>query len=186
VILLLLLSTLRSASGDAADDDAYITFGALRLANHSYVDVSGVTAADPDKVVCHTHLHTCCSAAQGPDRGDWYDPGGAQIRFPDSDWGVHQSRLPQRVELRCGERCESVSGLYRCDVAVKDHTRLSQRKRLCTYHTRRNVIFSYQWSKSSIHPLLYLHRWTWYHRLLDTRLRPSHPWPHPDYDITSH
>ena len=122
-VLLILISALRRDGGSSAtehDTSAYVTYESQRLPNHSYVDVSRLD--NKNSVQCHSPLHTCCSAAQGPDRGDWFNPWGHPLKFisPDGE-GPYETRLPQCVEFRCNSRkaCVSVSGLYRCEVAVR-------------------------------------------------------------------
>ena len=52
-----------------------------------------------NKSNCNTDLNTCCSRAQGPDRGDWYFPNGN--RLPIYSYIVisvlSEERSPQRV-----------------------------------------------------------------------------------------
>ena len=94
----------------------YLTFMGNTLHNHTYVNLSlvGADGSSDDEVVCHTDLSTCCSGAQGPDRGDWYFPSGVRLKFP----GHHplvERRLQQRVELSRG-RGSIPSGIYRCTI----------------------------------------------------------------------
>ena len=128
--LLLLLSTLyRDGDATTSDGGVYVTYGTQRLQNHSYVDVSALSGENA--VHCHSPLHTCCSAAQGPDRGDWFDPWGHPLGFPAPGVeGLYEARLPQRVDLLCSapRDCVDVSGLYRCDVAVKEGRNRLRRK----------------------------------------------------------
>ena len=62
----------------------YVSFMGTNLSNHSFVDLTQVgTAKDgSDSVQCHTDLSTCCNAAAGSDRGDWYFPNGTQLPLP--------------------------------------------------------------------------------------------------------
>lgn len=122
-LLFLLSHDLRSYSAaDDGDDvpgpltNGYVTFASRRIANHSYVDVTGMLR-EKTSVVCHSPLHTCCSSAQGPDRATWFDPLDRQLEFSAF---VHQRRVPQAVELRCdrSDECQ-ISGLYRCEVPVR-------------------------------------------------------------------
>ena len=94
----------------------YVSFMGQTLANNSYVDLSLVGNDDSgsDSVQCHTDLNTCCSARQGPNRGDWYFPNGYRLRFPIGS-GIAQSRQDRRVELR-QTTDTGRSGIYRCDI----------------------------------------------------------------------
>ena len=88
----------------------YVSFNGQTLANHSYVNLSLVGNGN-DSVVCHTDLDKCCSAAQGPHRGDWYFPGGTRLRF---DGGITENRDAQRVNILHHKTNEVASGIYRC------------------------------------------------------------------------
>ena len=92
----------------------YVSFMGQTLANHSYVDISQVGNDAGVAVVCHTDLSTCCRAAQGIHRGDWYFPDGDRLPTPDGS-PIIESRQPQRVELRRNSGTEP-TGLYRCDI----------------------------------------------------------------------
>ena len=63
-------------------------------------------------VQCHTDLNTCCSGADGPDRGDWYFPDG--YRLPLSG-NVYEGRGPQLAVLQY-TGSGGTSGIYRCDI----------------------------------------------------------------------
>ena len=100
----------------------YVSFMNQTLGNHSYVDISQVGTGS-DAVQCHTDLSTCCSATQGPHRGDWYFPHGDRLSIPGSGDNIFESRQAQRVELR-RNRGTGPTGIYRCDistVAVHDY-----------------------------------------------------------------
>ena len=117
-----------ATNGDEDGAAAYVTYESRRLPNHSYVDASDIS--ERTSIGCHSSLHTCCSAAQGPDRGDWYDPRGKPLQFS-SLKGPHEARLPQRVEFRCSRKpCVDVSGLYRCEIAVRDSQRNRVRQKI--------------------------------------------------------
>ena len=200
-LLLLLLSSLRYSWGEDDEDAAYVTYEGRRINNHSYVDVSLMNNAS--SVQCHSHLHTCCSAQQGGDRGDWYSPSGEQLKFlTPSVKGEFQTRLPQRVELRCTTRNVCVSGLYRCGIMIHypqirrvrriiyvglygdaegvNKMRITNKKfvffdDICRWgiiNTIWRVICHGYW-ECSVHPHLYLHWRTCYHCHLDQRLHPS-------------
>ena len=109
----------------------YVTFMDNNIPNHSYVDlntVGGITSKGSLKVQCYTDLTTCCSDAQGPDRGDWYFPNGNRLPFYNYNNvpvpALYESRGPQRViVLRIGDG--GTSGIYRCDIetiAVNNNT----------------------------------------------------------------
>ena len=88
------------------------------LSNHSYVDLTlvGDARSGSDSVQCHTDLSTCCNAAAGPDRGDWYFPNGTQLPLPVNTFNIFEIRQAQRVELRHRGRSDVTSGIYRCTV----------------------------------------------------------------------
>ena len=98
----------------------YLTFMNNTISNHSYVDLNTVgsfTSNDSLKLQCHTDLTTCCSGAQGPDRGDWYFPNGT--RLPLYDFNnipvLSEARGPQRVIVYHKQE-GGISGIYRCDI----------------------------------------------------------------------
>ena len=111
-LLLCLLSALVEVHSETAP---YLTFMGNNIPNHSYVDLNTVgdhTSCDCLHVQCHTDLNTCCSGAQGPDRGNWYFPNGSKLPFSGN---VYEDRGAQLVTLRyCGNG--GTSGIYRCDV----------------------------------------------------------------------
>ena len=98
----------------------YVSFMGTNLPNHSYVDLTLVGEAyGSDNVQCHTDLDSCCSSAQGADRGDWYFPNGTRLPFIGD---IYERRGAQRVDLR-HRNSGDPSGVYRCDiqtVAVND------------------------------------------------------------------
>ena len=89
----------------------------MDLSNHSYVDLTAVGAAmdDSDSVECHTDLNTCCSSAQGADRGDWYFPDGNRLPFNSDGNDIYEVRKAQRVDLQRRNDADT-SGIYRCTV----------------------------------------------------------------------
>ena len=119
-VMLILLDVERrvEAFRHGPDDAAFVTFLEKRLNNHSYVSSDSVGENESDSVQCHSHLHTCCSTYQGPDRGTWYDPSGKQLEFLTPAARVFQSRGTQRVDLRRGKGHVISPGLYRCDINV--------------------------------------------------------------------
>ena len=96
----------------------YVSFMGTNLTNHSYVDITlvGNATDGSDSVQCHTDLSTCCRAASGPDRGDWYFPNGTQLSIPNITFNIFESRQAQRVDLRHRGRSDVTSGIYRCTV----------------------------------------------------------------------
>ena len=111
-LLLCLLSALVEVHSQTAP---YITFMGNNIPNHSYVDLNTVgETIDTNTVKCHTNLTSCCSGAQGPDRGDWYFPNGSRLPFSGSG-DVYEGRRDRLVVLRyTGSR--TTSGIYRCDI----------------------------------------------------------------------
>ena len=100
----------------------YVSFMGDTLLNHSYVDFDlvGNDTGDPGNTVrCHTDLFSCCSAVQGPDRGDWYYPDGNRQLFASNGSSIYESRLPQRVDLNYRGDGEKQDGIYRCDIATE-------------------------------------------------------------------
>jgi len=88
------------------------------LTNHSYVDVTlvGIALDGSDSVQCHTDLVTCCSAAQGPDRGEWYFPNGSRLDLIwFDDIYIYERRVAQRVDLRYRNNGDTF-GIYRCAI----------------------------------------------------------------------
>ena len=110
-----LLLCLHSALVEVHSQTApYITFMDNNISNHSYVDLNTVWREEHNTVQCHTDLSTCCSATQGPDRGDWYFPNGNKLPFS-GETDVHERRRDQLVVLRYTGR-GGTSGIYRCDI----------------------------------------------------------------------
>ena len=101
----------------------YLSFMGQTLANHSYVNISQVGSDfygyGNDSVQCHTDLSTCCRAAQGTHRGDWYFPDGDRLPFPNNynPRPIFESRQAQRVNLYHSRGTEP-TGIYRCDIAT--------------------------------------------------------------------
>ena len=89
-----------------------------RLPNHAFVNLSlvGEVGDGSDSVHCHTDLDTCCSGAQGADRGDWYFPSGDILGFNGSADDIYESRGAQRVVLRRRNNPDTPSGIYRCTI----------------------------------------------------------------------
>ena len=110
-LLLCLLSALVEVHSQTAP---YLTFLGNNIPNHGYVDLNtvGSDSGNAHAVVCHTDLLTCCSPAQGPDRGDWYFPNGNRLQFSGS---VYERRSARVVVLRY-TGSGGISGIYRCDI----------------------------------------------------------------------
>ena len=110
----------------------YVSFMGQTLANHSYVDLSQVGRPElgGDSVQCITDLATCCSADDGPHRGDWYFPDGTRPPFS-RDGDTYEQREARRVDLRRNRDANSPTiGIYRCDIptiVVYDATDISVR-----------------------------------------------------------
>ena len=115
--VLLLLILLWSLVEVHSQTVPYVSFMGENLPNHAFVDLSQVGDAGDgsDSVQCHTDLSTCCSGAQGPDRGDWYFPSGDMLGFPGGSGDIYESRLAQRVGLHRRNNADT-SGIYRCDI----------------------------------------------------------------------
>ena len=79
-VLIVLLCFLSSVVDVCSQTVPYISFMGTNLPNHSYIDFTQVGEGS-DSVQCHTDLTTCCSGAQGGDRGDWYYPNGERLQF---------------------------------------------------------------------------------------------------------
>ena len=89
----------------------------VTLSNHSFVDLSlvGTAVNGSDSVQCHTDLHSCCSGAQGQDRGDWYFLNGDRLGFPRDPGDIYEVRQPQRLDLHRRNNGDT-SGIYRCAI----------------------------------------------------------------------
>ena len=112
--VLLLLILLWSLVEVHSQTVPYVSFMGDTLPNHAFVDLSLVGNAldGSDSVQCHIDLGTCCSGAQGADRGDWYFPSGDRLQ-PSGD--IYESRTAQVVDLRRNDNADT-SGIYRCDI----------------------------------------------------------------------
>ena len=100
----------------------YLTFMDNNISNHSYVDLNTVGTENTTEVQCHTDLHTCCSGAQGPDRGDWYFPNGNRLPFHNYA-NMYEGRGDRQVVLQY-TGSGGTSGIYCCiieTVAVNDN-----------------------------------------------------------------
>ena len=93
----------------------FLTFMGNNIPNHSFVDLNAVDA-DKNTVACRTNLLTCCSGAQGPDRGDWYTPNGNILPFSGS---MAEGRGAKIVHLKY-TGTGGISGIFRCDIETND------------------------------------------------------------------
>ena len=99
----------------------YVSFMGQTLADHSYVDISlvGNDGSGSDSVQCHTDLYSCCRAAQGTHRGDWYFPNGERLNFAMDDSDIYEHRDAQRVGIRRRNDATGPTGIYRCDIETE-------------------------------------------------------------------
>ena len=115
-VLIVLLCFLSAVVDVYSQTVPYISFMGTNLPNHSYIHFTHVGEGS-DNVRCHTDLITCCSGAQGPDRGDWYFPNGERLQF--SSYNVNKlyaHREAQRVDLRVRGSPTLPEGIYRCSI----------------------------------------------------------------------
>ena len=99
----------------------YVRFMGNVLMNHSYVDLSLVGGSKSNNVSCLYNLGTCCSSAQGVNRGDWFFPNGTRLNFQNTGGDVEEIRGFQRVDLlRRNNR--NVSGIYHCIITINHET----------------------------------------------------------------
>ena len=95
----------------------YISFMGTNLPNHSFINLTLVGENSSDGVQCHTDLVTCCNAAEGRDRGDWYYPNGDILNFSKGTFKEFQNREAKRVDLRRrGSQTLLTQGVYHCDI----------------------------------------------------------------------
>ena len=94
-ILLILMSQACYCDGE---EFPHVSFNGVVLANHSYVNLLLVNNTESGSVQCHTDLGSCCRAAQGFHRGDWFFPNGSVLGFrSSSDDDIVEVRGPERV-----------------------------------------------------------------------------------------
>ena len=98
----------------------YVSFMNETLSNNTYaVNPYLVGNEGGSSVQCHTNLVTCCSKAEGGDRGDWYFPNGERLPFSGLD-NIYEARGDRRVELRRRYLFTDMpAGLYQCEIAVQ-------------------------------------------------------------------
>ena len=88
------------------------------MPNNSYVNLSMVRILEHNRLQCHTDLTTCCSGAQGADRGDWYFPSGTRLPFfknNDNNVTLSEGRGNQQVILYHRGGSDKF-GIYRCGI----------------------------------------------------------------------
>lgn len=96
----------------------YLSFRGENLTNHSFVNLNDVGPTVGSEIQCRTDLETCCNAASGPDRGNWYGPDGARLPFS-GDGVVYLVRLSQYVSVRRnGIVGLPDEGIYQCTIPV--------------------------------------------------------------------
>ena len=100
----------------------YITFNGDTLPNHSYLEFSQIGHSRSNSVRCHTDLTTCCSGAQGNDRGDWYFPNGNRLQFSDRIYESRNSRVVILGNERYYDPRNLMEGIYKCTIAVQADT----------------------------------------------------------------
>ena len=95
----------------------YIRFMGTNLSNNSYIKLTQVGGTGSTRVQCHTDLTTCCSLAQGDDRGDWYFPNGTRLPFSTNSYRkIFETRGDKRIDLGHLNNPDTPEGMYRCDV----------------------------------------------------------------------
>ena len=111
VLLCLLLALVEVHSQTAPN----LNFQGTNIPNHSYVNINTVRGGKSE-LRCNTDLTTCCSSAQGDDRGNWYYPNGNELGYFTT---VSKGNTAQRVVLfyRGGTlKYGILYGIYRCDI----------------------------------------------------------------------
>ena len=118
-LLLVLLWSLVEVHSQTAP---YVSFMGETLPNHAFVNLSlvGNDGDGNDSVQCHTDLNTCCSGAQGGDRGDWYFPSGDRLQFSNKPGDIYEFRTAQQVDLRRRNNGDMPSGIYRCNIETME------------------------------------------------------------------
>ena len=128
-VFLSLVSLLRSlVEVHSQTEYPYVSFKGNNLTNHSYVDFTqvGSDTTDPGDVLrCYTDLTSCCSSAEGNDRGDWHFPNKTRLPFR-SGGDIYKFRTSQQVYLGRKNNALPPSGIYYCRIAVQDDSRLSK------------------------------------------------------------
>ena len=151
-VIIVLLYFLSAVVEVCSQTVPYISFMGTNLPNHSYIDLTpvGDDLDGSSSVQCHTDLTTCCSPDQGPDRGDWYFPGGNRLPFSRGIAnGVFEARQAQRVDLRVRGSPTLPDGIYRCDIETNT----------TGYDTRKPIYVGlYQISNTGQYMIIYMYR----------------------------
>ena len=92
----------------------YVSFMGNIFTNHSYLNASLVGSYNNDSVQCHTNVGTCCSSAQGVNRGNWYYPNGSRLNLTFYGGDINQNRGSQRVDLLRRNNA-SINGIFQCN-----------------------------------------------------------------------
>ena len=109
VLLCLLLALVEVHSQTAP----YLTFMGNNVPNSSYVVYTRLFGRK-NELRCNTDLTTCCTSAQGDDRGNWYFPNGKQLSHLFR--ALSQGRSAQRTVLHYRGLGFVEPGIYRCDI----------------------------------------------------------------------
>ena len=113
----ILLSFLSAVTDVCSQTVPYIRFMDTNLPNNSYIYLTQVREGGSTSVQCHTDLITCCSVAQGNDRGDWYFPNGTILPFSTNSYRkIFEARKDKRIDLTRYNNPDTPEGIYRCDV----------------------------------------------------------------------
>ena len=94
----------------------YVSFMAMQLPNHSYVDFNLVGENDNDGLQCHTNIDGCCFVFQD---GNWSFPNGDTVKSTIFFNGYYMRSERKHIDLHYkGDRREHTSGLYQCKIEV--------------------------------------------------------------------
>ena len=117
-VVWILLYLMRQVCYCEGEEYPHVSFNGMVLANHSYADLLLVNDTESGSVQCHTDLGTCCGAAQGLHRGDWFFPNGSVLGFISSSGDdIAEFRGPERVDIRRRNNGRA-SGIYHCSIAT--------------------------------------------------------------------
>jgi hypothetical protein len=111
-LLLLMLTMVLSSLEAPCETFPCATIRTSTLVNHSYVDFNSVGERD-NGLHCLTDLPTCCSNAQGDNRGDWFFPNQSRLQF---NTETYERRGDKKVILHRKPNATPPSGVYRCDI----------------------------------------------------------------------
>ena len=122
-LFLLLLGSL--LLGARSQHVPYVTFMGHNYPSYSCLDLSLVGQGESDGVHCYTDLPTCCTFAQGYDRGDWFPPDGASSLPAYSEAAyIYQEGGDRRVSLYrrdLGNAGDAGEGVYKCAIETVAH-----------------------------------------------------------------